>query len=114
DYATVEGDGKITLKIAQLALELAGIDQKGLDEQDRAFLKTIIEVYEGGPVGIDAVAASLGEDRTTLEDVIEPYLLQNGLLTRTRQGRYATKLAFEHLGLRFIPPKETSNLFESE
>lgn len=114
DFAIVEGDGTINLKIAKAALELAGIDQRGLDEQDRAFLKTIIDVYEGGPVGIDAVAASLGEDRSTLEDVIEPYLLQNALLTRSRQGRYATKLAFEHLGMKFIPPKESSNLFEAE
>lgn len=114
DFAIVEGDGTINLKIAKAALELAGIDQLGLDEQDRAFLKTIIDVYEGGPVGIDAIAASLGEDRSTLEDVIEPFLLQNALLTRTRQGRYATKLSFEHLGMKFIPPRESPDLFETE
>src|SRR6476469_388485 len=95
DYATVEGQGKITLPITKLALELAEIDEQGLDEQDRQFLRTLIEVYEGGPVGIEAVAASMGEERDTLEDVIEPYLLQNSFITRTRQGRRATKVAYE-------------------
>lgn len=99
DFATVEGDGVISLKIARLALELAAIDEIGLDEQDRAFLRTIINVYGGGPVGIEALAATLGEERDTLEDVIEPYLLQNALVTRTRQGRRATRKAFEHLGV---------------
>ncbi|HEX8916493.1 MAG TPA: Holliday junction branch migration DNA helicase RuvB [Humisphaera sp.] len=104
DYALVEGQGKITLPITKAALELAEIDEKGLDEQDRQFLKTLIEVYEGGPVGIEAVAASMGEERDTLEDVIEPYLLQNGFITRTRQGRRATKQAYLHLGLKWKPP----------
>jgi Holliday junction DNA helicase RuvB len=108
DFAAVEGTGKITLPITQAALELAGIDARGLDEQDRTFLRTIIEVYDGGPVGIEAVAATMGEERDTLEDVIEPYLLQNAFLTRTRQGRRATKLAYDHLGIRFVPrPVET-------
>ena len=104
DFAAVEGNGKLTLPITQAALELAGIDEKGLDEQDRTFLRTMIEVYEGGPVGIDAIAATMGEERDTLEDVIEPYLLQNAFVTRTRQGRRATKLAYEHLGLKYQPP----------
>jgi Holliday junction DNA helicase RuvB len=86
DYATVEGQGKMTLPITKLALQLAQIDEQGLDEQDRQFLRTLIEVYDGGPVGIEAVAASMGEERDTLEDVIEPYLLQNSFITRTRQG----------------------------
>jgi Holliday junction DNA helicase RuvB len=103
DFAAVEGNGSIDLQTTRLALELAGIDDRGLDEQDRAFLRTIIDVYEGGPVGIEAVAATLGEERDTLEDVIEPFLLQQGLVTRTRQGRCATKPAYEHLGLRFVP-----------
>src|SRR3954465_15523286 len=76
DFAAVEGNGKLTLPITKAALELAGIDDKGLDEQDRQFLRTIIDVYEGGPVGIDAIAATMGEERETLEDVIEPHLLQ--------------------------------------
>ena len=106
DYATVEGQGKITLPVTKAALELAEIDAKGLDEQDRQFLRTLIEVYEGGPVGIEAVAASMGEERDTLEDVIEPYLLQNAFVTRTRQGRRATRKAYEHLGLKWKPPHD--------
>jgi Holliday junction DNA helicase RuvB len=105
DYAAVEGDGKLTMPITKAALELAGIDDRGLDEQDRIYLKTLIEVYDGGPVGVDAVAATMGEERDTLEDVIEPFLLQNAFVTRTRQGRRATKLAYEHLGLKWRPPK---------
>jgi len=77
-----------------------------LDDQDRTFLKTLIDVYEGGPVGVDAIAATMGEERDTLEDVIEPYLLQQAFVTRTRQGRRATKLAYEHLGLKYRPPKD--------
>ena len=105
DFATVEGKGTLTLPITKQALELARIDERGLDEQDRTFLKTIIDVYEGGPVGIEAVAATMGEERDTLEDVIEPYLLQQALVTRTRQGRRATKLAYDHLGLKWDPSK---------
>lgn len=113
DYATVEGDGKLTLRLTKMALDLAAIDGKGLDEQDRLFLKTIIDVYDGGPVGIEAVAATIGEERDTLEDVIEPYLLQNAFVTRTRQGRRATKLAYEHLGLKMPPkPQGDTELFE--
>jgi Holliday junction DNA helicase RuvB len=108
DFATVEGNGKLTLPITKSALELAGIDERGLDDQDRQFLKTVIDVYDGGPVGIDAVAATMGEERDTLEDVIEPYLLQNAFVTRTRQGRRATKVAYEHLGLKWKPPRETA------
>ena len=106
DFAAVEGNGKLTLPITRAALELAGIDDKGLDEQDRQFLRTIIEVYEGGPTGIGAVAATMGEERDTLEDVIEPYLLQNAFIIRTRQGRRATKPAYEHLKLKWKPPRD--------
>ena len=104
DFAAVEGNGKLTLPITKAALELAGIDERGLDEQDRTFLRTMIEVYDGGPVGIDAIAATMGEERDTLEDVIEPYLLQIAFVTRTRQGRRAMKLAYEHLGVPYRPP----------
>jgi Holliday junction DNA helicase RuvB len=115
DYATVESSGTLSLAVVKKALELEGIDHRGLDSQDRAFLRTIIEVYEGGPVGIEAVAATMGEERDTLEDVIEPFLLQTAMVTRTRQGRRATKLAYEHLGLKWTPPKdsETDGLFET-
>jgi Holliday junction DNA helicase RuvB len=92
--------------MVRAALELEGIDDKGLDEQDRQFLRTLIETYDGGPCGIDAIAATMGEERDTLEDVIEPYLLQNAFVTRTRQGRRATKLAYEHLKLKWKPPRE--------
>src|SRR5262245_11904470 len=116
DFSAVEGAGKLTLPIAREALKLEGIDEKGLDEQDRQFLRTIIEVYEGGPVGIEAVAATMGEEVDKLVDVIEPYLLQSGLFTLTRQGRRATKQAYEHLGLKYCPPKQPADndfLFES-
>lgn len=106
DFAVVRAQGELTVDVTQKALKLEGIDARGLDEQDRTFLKTMIDVYDGGPVGIEAMAATLGEERDTLEDVIEPYLLQSALLTRTRQGRRATKDAYDHLGLKF---KATSN-----
>jgi Holliday junction DNA helicase RuvB len=117
DFASVEGGGKFTLPVARDALKLEGIDEKGLDEQDRQFLRTIIEIYEGGPVGVEAIAATMGEEIDTLVDVIEPYLLQTGFVTRTRQGRRATKQAYEHLGMKFQPPKQTDSdetLFEKE
>src|SRR6185436_8525834 len=88
------------------ALQLEGVDARGLDEQDRTFLRTLITVYDGGPAGIEAIAATMGEEIDTLVDVIEPYLLQTGLVMRTRQGRRATKTAYEHLGLRYVPPKD--------
>lgn len=114
DFAVVEGNGKLTLPITKQALELARIDDLGLDEQDRAFLRTVIEVYEGGPVGIEAVAATMGEERDTLEDVIEPYLLQQKLIKRTRQGRATTAQAYKHLGLKWNPPKNEEGLFTEE
>jgi Holliday junction DNA helicase RuvB len=117
DYAAVKGAGKLTIPMVQAALKLEGIDEKGLDEQDRTFLRTLIQVYEGGPVGIDAIAATMGEERDTLEDVIEPYLLQTRppMVTRTRQGRRATKPAYEHLQLKWKPAADGGNgeeLFE--
>jgi Holliday junction DNA helicase RuvB len=90
--------------MVRAALELEGIDEKGLDEQDRQFLRTLIETYDGGPCGIDAIAATMGEERDTLEDVIEPYLMQIGLLARTARGRQLTPTAWRHLGL--TPPAE--------
>jgi Holliday junction DNA helicase RuvB len=113
DFATVEGNGKLTLPITQAALELAGIDGRGLDEQDRVFLRTMIDGYGGGPVGVEAIAATMGEERDTLEDVIEPYLLQTALVIRTRQGRRATKSAYDHLGLKYQPPADQGALFEN-
>jgi Holliday junction DNA helicase RuvB len=106
DFAAVEADGQITLPITREALKLEGINERGLDQQDRTFLRTLIEIYDGGPAGVEAIAASLGEEVDTLTDVIEPYLLKTGLVLRTRQGRKATKAAYEHLGIQWRPKSE--------
>jgi Holliday junction DNA helicase RuvB len=106
DFAAVEANGQITLSVTKQALELEGIDDRGLDEQDRAFLRTLIEVYDGGPAGVEAIAASLGEEVDTLVDVVEPYLLQSSLVLRTRQGRKATRAAYEHLKINWRPRSE--------
>jgi Holliday junction DNA helicase RuvB len=90
DFAEVRGSGTITAEVAAEALRLEGVDDLGLDTLDRAYLRVLAETYEGGPVGLEAIAATLGEDAGTLEDVVEPYLLQSGLLARTRQGRQLT------------------------
>ena len=112
DYAQVKGDGRLNTIDIAAALELEGIDQLGLDELDRRFLRTIIDIYKGGPVGIEAVAATLGEETDTLVDVVEPYLLQGGLLARTRRGRLATPDAFGHLGVKYSPPADEATLFD--
>lgn len=107
DFAQIRGDGIIDRDIASYALEKLEIDALGLDNIDRRMLKTIIEIYNGGPVGLDTLAATIGEESVTLEDVYEPYLLQIGFLARTPRGRCATRLAYEHLGLR-MPTKAAS------
>lgn len=99
DFAQVKGDGVITKEIADMALSRMGIDQQGLDEMDRNLLRAIIEMYGGGPVGLETIAAALGEESVTLEDVCEPYLMQLGYLTRTPRGRCVTRYAYEHLGM---------------
>jgi Holliday junction DNA helicase RuvB len=99
DYAEVEGDGRITRALADAALTLEGIDQAGLDPLDRRLLRTIITTYQGGPVGIEALAATLNEQQSTLVEVVEPFLLQNGYLARTPAGRKATLRACQHMGL---------------
>ena len=115
DYAQVKGDGRLTVDIVAAALELEGIDKLGLDELDRRFLRTIIGIYKGGPVGIEAVAATLGEETDTLVDVVEPFLLQTGLLARTRRGRLATAKAYEHLDIPDVPKRrEQAELFDGE
>ncbi len=98
DFAQVKGDGIIDMGITQHALSALNVDKLGLDEIDRKLLLTLIEKFNGGPAGIDAVAAALREDKETIEDVYEPYLLQEGLLERTARGRLVTRLAYEHLG----------------
>ncbi|HEX8324290.1 MAG TPA: Holliday junction branch migration DNA helicase RuvB [Tepidisphaeraceae bacterium] len=113
DYASVEGDGRLTLDVTRAALKLEGIDDRGLDDLDRGLLRTLIDMYAGGPAGMEAIAASMGEESETLVDVVEPYLLQSGFLIRTRQGRRATKAAYDHLGLKYEPPAgEEAALFE--
>ncbi len=105
DFAQVKADGHITREVAVQALDMLGVDSLGLDELDRRFLRVIADFYDGGPVGIEALAATLNEDRDTLDDVVEPYMLRIGLLNRTSKGRRVTKSAFEHLGLD--PPAAT-------
>ena len=100
DFATVLGDGIIDRDVALLSLKRMDVDALGLDELDRSLLRAIIEMYNGGPVGLETLAAALGEEAVTLEDLCEPYLMQMGFLTRTPRGRCATRLAYEHLGLK--------------
>jgi Holliday junction DNA helicase RuvB len=110
DFAEVLSDGKIDLRMASEALARLEVDDAGLDEMDRRFLKVIIEHYKGGPVGIDTLAAALSEPRDTLEDVYEPFLLQQGFLARTARGRVVTDRAYEHLGMP-LPTREQQRLF---
>ncbi len=107
DFAEVEGRGEsIEGDLARFALERLGVDEAGFDPLDRALLRTLIEKFDGGPVGLDTLAAALGEDRGTVEDLIEPYLLQAGFLERTPRGRVATRAAWDHLGI--VPPEAGS------
>ena len=99
DYAQVIGDGIITRQIADIALNRLEVDHLGLEATDRRMLKTIIRNYGGGPVGLETLAAAIGEEAVTLEDVNEPYLMQIGFLSRTPRGRCVTELAYRHLGL---------------
>ena len=102
DFALVKGDGTITSDIARYALEALEIDELGLDNIDRRLLEAIIKYYSGGPVGLDTLAATIGEETVTIEDVYEPYLMQIGFLARTPRGRCVTKLAYDHLGIPFV------------
>ncbi len=110
DFAVVEGDGRVTRALADHALTRLGVDDLGLDSADRRYLRLIAEHYAGGPVGIETMSAALSESRDALEDVIEPYLLQQGLVQRTPRGRMLAQRGWAHLGLE--PPKEQSSLFE--
>jgi len=117
DYAQVKGKGLLSAKIVENALVMEQIDPLGLDELDRAFLRALVNTYDGGPAGVDAIAATLGEERDTLEDVVEPYLLQVGFLRRTKRGREITKSACEHLGLKYHKKKHANGqpeLFEKQ
>ena len=110
DYAEVKGDGCITQDMARKALSMLDVDPRGFDVMDRKLLEAVVHRFDGGPVGVDNIAASIGEDAGTIEDVIEPYLIQQGYLQRTPRGRIATKAAYAHLGL-VQPPSVAGGLF---
>jgi Holliday junction DNA helicase RuvB len=103
DYADVKGDGRITKPTADAALAMLDVDPQGFDVMDRKLLEAVVHRFDGGPVGLDNVAAAIGEEAGTIEDVIEPYLIQQGFLQRTPRGRIATLAAYRHLGV--VPPK---------
>ena len=109
DFAEVRGNGCIDAPIADAALDLLEVDPQGMDSLDRRLLNTIIEKFDGGPVGIESLGAAIGEERGTLEDVVEPFLIQQGLLMRTARGRMATRQAYLHLGLN-VPERVSAVL----
>lgn len=120
DYAQVRADGKLGAGVVEKALAIEEIDGLGLDRLDRAFMNVVIDTYRGGPAGIEAIAATMGQSRDTLEDMVEPFLLQRGFVTRTRQGRCVTQKAYLHLGLPIpdigparTPAPDDTGLFES-
>ena len=113
DYAQVKGDGRINQGLAQAALKMLDVDPLGFDVMDRKLLEAVVHRFDGGPVGLDNIAASIGEERDTIEDVIEPYLIQQGFLQRTPRGRIATLAAYRHLGIT-PPATGGQGLFESE
>ena len=115
DYAEVKAGGRITDEVAQAALDMLDVDPLGFDVMDRKLLLTIIEKFDGGPVGVESLAAALGEERGTIEDVIEPYLIQQGFVMRTARGRVATRNAYQHFGLK-VPERAsaTLELFKNE
>ena len=99
DYAEVKADGKVTSEVADAALNMLNVDKNGFDHLDRRLLLTLMEKFDGGPAGVDSLAAAISEERGTIEDVLEPYLIQQGFLMRTSRGRFATRMAYEHFGL---------------
>lgn len=116
DYAEVKSDGRVSATVAASALDMLKVDSHGFDTMDRRLLLTIMEKFDGGPVGVESLAAAISEESGTLEDVIEPYLIQQGFIMRTPRGRVATKTAYQHFGLN--PPRETTpptpDLFNNE
>ncbi len=109
DFAQIKGDGAITLEIAKMALNALDVDDHGLDEMDNRILSTIINKFKGGPVGLGTIATACGEESETIEEVYEPFLIQEGYIKRTSRGREATELAYKHIGE--IPPSKTGTLF---
>ncbi|HSX65719.1 MAG TPA: Holliday junction branch migration DNA helicase RuvB [Pseudoxanthomonas sp.] len=112
DYAQVRADGQIDHEVARAAMKMLNVDPEGFDELDRRMLRTIIDNFDGGPVGVESLSAALSEERGTLEDVVEPYLIQQGFLVRTARGRMATSKAYRHLGLK--PKPGAQDLFVAE
>jgi Holliday junction DNA helicase RuvB len=110
DFAEVEGDGVVTQAVAENAMNVLQVDPHGFDAMDRRLLMTIIEKFDGGPVGIESIAAAVGEERGTIEDVVEPYLIQQGFMMRTARGRVATRNAYLHFGLAPPQPAGTGEL----
>jgi len=111
DFAEIKGDGTITLDIAKMALDALEVDHNGLDEMDNRILKTIVEKFKGGPVGLSTIATAVSEERETIEEVYEPFLIKEGYIKRTARGRQATELAYKHLGV--VPPSQNLDLFSS-
>ena len=112
DFSQVKGNGVIDIDITQKALDALGVDHMGLESLDREILRTIIERFKGGPVGIDTIAASIGEERVTIEDVYEPYLIQAGFLHRTQKGRVVSAQAYKHLGIPYDEEEVNSSVKE--
>ena len=112
DYSEVKADGTVNAKTAGLALDMLSIDKNGFDHMDRRLLMTMIEKFEGGPVGIDSLAAAISEERDTIEDVLEPYLIQQGFIMRTPRGRVVTQFAYRHFGIK--PSEQVAELFKSD
>ncbi len=112
DYAQVKSDGVVSSEIADAALQMLDVDKLGFDVMDRKLLQAVLEKFNGGPVGLDNLAAAIGEERDTIEDVLEPYLIQQGYLMRTPRGRVATGLAYQHFGLKVPASLNASSLFD--
>lgn len=113
DFAQIKGNGTITIEIAQMALSALNVDKNGLDEMDNRILSAIIDKFKGGPVGITTIATAVGEDAGTIEEVYEPFLIQEGFLMRTSRGREVTPLAYQHLGKTYSKLGETGDLFDN-
>jgi Holliday junction DNA helicase RuvB len=113
DFAEVKGDGRVNRQIAAAAMDMLQVDALGFDTMDRRLLKMIIETFDGGPVGVESIAAALSEERGTVEDVLEPYLIQQGYMARTARGRIATSRAYRHFGLKELPGR-SGGLFDAE
>jgi holliday junction DNA helicase RuvB len=113
DYAQVKSDGVVTDKVADAALKMLDVDQQGLDVMDRKLLQAVVEKFGGGPVGLDNLAAAIGEERDTIEDVLEPYLIQQGYIMRTPRGRVATMMTYQHFGLKAPASMTSGELWQS-